>query len=217
MSIGYAVVSDFDGTITFEDFFWSVSHKWLDEKSLEPWQEYLSGKESHLNALNRIFSQIRVSEQELKEFIKSVPYDKDFPKTAEYCFKCNIPFYICSAGCDYYINVLIGDIIRNNGIMLVTNHGVYSREQGLNMLPPSLDSWYYDKSVGISKAAIVKKLKEQGYKVIFAGDGPPDIAPARLADVVFAKKILLEKCREEGIKSLPFNNYEDIYRFIKEI
>lgn len=217
MAEKYAVVSDFDGTITSEDFFWYVSHKWLDEKSLEPWREYLSGKESHINALNRIFSQIKVPEKELDDFIKNIPYDRAFVKTVAYCFEKNIPFYICSAGCDYYINRLIGDVIEHNRITLVTNHGVYSREKGLNMLPPPPDSPYYDQNVGISKAAVVRGLKEQGYKVIFAGDGPPDIAPARLADVVFAKKILLQECRAEGIKSLPFNDYEDIFRYIKEI
>lgn len=217
MTAKYAIVSDFDGTITFEDFFWYVANKWLDEKALAPWQEYLLGNETHINALNRIFAKINVPQMELDEFIKSIPYDQNFVKAVECCHNKDIPFYICSAGCDYYINLLIGDIIKKNDIELITNHGVYNQISGLKMLPPPENSPYYDKNVGISKASIVKKLKDEGYTVIFAGDGPPDIAPARLADVVFAKKILLEKCQEEGIITRPFINYEDICRLVKEI
>lgn len=217
MTAKIAFISDFDGTITPEDFFKYVSDCWLDEKALRPWHEYLSGRESHLNALNRIFADIRVPQKELDAFIKSIPYDKDFPFVAAYCKGRGIPFYICSAGCDYYIRELIGEIIQKEDIQLVTNHGVYSEQHGLKMIPPPKTSPYYDDKVGISKAAIVEKLIADGYRVIFAGDGPPDIAPARLADVVFAKKILLEKCQEEGIKTERFNDYNDIFCYLKEI
>lgn len=212
-----AFVSDFDGTISPEDFFWYVSNRYLDEKALAPWQRYLDGHESHLNALNQIFARIHVPLQEFEEFIKTIPYDKDFPKTAELCRLKNIPLYICSAGCEYYINLIIGEQIRTEKIKLVTNHGEYSQQNGLRMIPPAKNSPFYDEQVGISKAAVVQKLKDEGYFVVFAGDGPPDVAPAALADVVFAKKILAERCREQGIPYLKFDNFEDIYRYLTEV
>ena len=58
MNIKTALISDFDGTLTPEDFFWYVSERWLDAEALEPWQRYLDGKLSHLEALNLIFSRI---------------------------------------------------------------------------------------------------------------------------------------------------------------
>ena len=36
----------------------------------------------------------------------------------------------------------------------------------------------YDDNIGVSKAAVVKNLKERGFRVVFVGDGPPDILPA---------------------------------------
>ena len=75
----------------------------------------------------------------------------------------------------------------------------------------------YDDNIGVSKAAVVKNLKERGFRVVFAGDGPPDILPAREADVVFAKKRLLDLCRRENIKTEPFTDFRDVCRFIKEI
>lgn len=212
-----AFVSDFDGTISPEDFFWYVSERYLNEQALAPWQRYLEGRETHLNALNQIFAQIHVPVADFDDFIKTIPYDKDFPKTAVLCREKNIPFYICSAGCDYYINRIIGPVMKAENISLVTNHGVYSEENGLKMIPPPPASPYYDAKVGISKAAVVQKLKNEGYFVVFAGDGPPDVAPAALADVVFAKKILRERCPEHGIDYCKLTDFNDIYRYLSEV
>lgn len=212
-----ALVTDFDGTITFEDFFWHIANKYFDEQSLEPWREYLSGKMSHINALNAMFSGIRIDNDEFIKFIKEIKFDKNFEKTVKLCQEQNIPVIICSAGCDYYINIMIGDIIKNYDIKVVTNHGVYDDKKGLIMIPPAKDSPYYDEKVGISKSSIVKKLHSKGYEVIFAGDGPPDFEPAKIAEVVFARKMLLEKCIEAGIKTKKFDSYMDIYNYIKEL
>ena len=51
---------------------------------------------------------------------------------------------------------------------------------------------------------------------VFAGDGKPDILPAREADVVFAKKKLLELCCQEDIPTENFASFADIYRYLKE-
>lgn len=212
-----AFVTDFDGTISPEDFFWYISKHCLDEQALAPWQRYLDGQESHLNALNQIFAQIHLPVAEFDKFIKTIPYDQAFPKTAEFCLEKQIPFYICSAGCDYYIDRIIGGTIKSKNIHLITNQGVYSEKNGLQMIPPPENSPYYDKEVGISKAAVVQKLKTEGYFVVFAGDGPPDVAPAALADVVFAKKILAERCLAEGIAYRNFENFNNIYRYFTEV
>lgn len=211
-----AIVSDFDGTITAEDFFDAVASRYLDAQALEPWQRYIKGELSHFDALSQIFSKIRVPASEFDRFIKAIPYDAAFAPTAAFCKEQDIPFYICSAGCDYYINLIIGDIITKNEIGLITNHGVYNPKYGLTMIAPLRSSPYYNAQVGISKAAIIKKLKALGYEVVFAGDGPPDIAPAQLSDVVFAKKYLLEKCQEINLETKKFDDYNDILAYLQE-
>lgn len=212
-----AFVTDFDGTISDDDFFTYIARRYFDEKALAPWREYLGGTKSHFEALREMFSKLRVPEDELKSFISEICVDKEFVRTVELCSDKNIPVFICSAGCDYYINVLLGDVIGQYGITLITNDGRYDEKHGLQMSRPDKSSPYYDEAVGISKASIVRKLHAEGFKVIYAGDGPPDIEAARIADYVFAKKILLEKCRKEGIKTLPFRSFADISKFIKEV
>lgn len=210
------LVIDFDGTITDEDFFAYLKEAFLEEDALEPWQLYLNGELSHFNALKNIFGTLRVSENELQNLINTVKVDPEVYPLFELCHNLNMPIYIASAGCNYYINKLIGEEINKYGITLITNPSSYSQSGGLKMDMPSEDDLFYHPDTGISKRKVVEILQEQDYRVIFAGDGPPDIEPARIADVVFARKMLLEKCLQENIKTETFNSCADIYTYIKE-
>ena len=211
-----ALVTDFDGTISDDDFFWHIADRYFDAEALKPWSEYLAGRMNHIDALNAIFSRIHVSEEELLAFIDTIRLDDSFTTLLETCRKQEIPVAIVSAGCDYYIQRLLGNKIAAFDIRLITNHGVYNQQEGLKMIPP-YDSVYYDTAVGISKATVVREFQKQGYEVIYAGDGPPDVEPAKIADVVFAKKILLERCRELGIKTRKFDSFRDIIHYLKEL
>lgn len=212
-----AFVSDFDGTITDDDFFNYAAKSFLSESSLEPWRRFKRGEETHFNALNEMFSKIRVSEDELKTFMDKIPIDPGFGEACKICEEKKFPLYICSAGCDFYINYLIGGLIKKYDITLITNHGVFSPETGLVMYKPSEDSPYRDDKTGISKAAVVNKLLREGYEVVYAGDGIPDYEAAWSANVVFARGALLEKCREAGVSVHSFKNFADINAYLKEL
>ncbi|MFV0627432.1 MAG: MtnX-like HAD-IB family phosphatase [Alphaproteobacteria bacterium] len=212
-----AFVSDFDGTITDDDFFEYTTKTYFDEEALKPWREYVNGTKNHFDALKEMFAKIRVQERDLNELIETINVDKDFEKVIKLCFSKNITLYICSAGNDYYIQKIIGNIISEHKVKLVTNHGEYSPEEGLVMTSPEKNFPFYDEKIGISKYKLVKQLKDEGYFVVFAGDGPPDVEPARIADVVFAKKILLKRCLEENIPFQKFDSFANIYEYFKEI
>ena len=210
-----AFVTDFDGTITDNDFFQYVRDAFFDDSALAPWRHYLEGKLSHFEALRQIYGSLRVCESELINLEKNIVVDEWVIPTFELLHDAQIPIYIASAGCDYYINLLIGDEIKKYEVNLITNSSRYSQTEGLIMERPSKDNRFYSESVGISKKKIVEHLHQSGKRVVFAGDGPPDIEPARIADIVFAKKILLEKCIEEGTKTEKFSSYKDIYNFFE--
>ena len=208
-----AFVSDFDGTISDDDFFAYTTKAYFDERALVPWRAFLGGKKTHFNALKEMFAQIHVPIDELNALIDAIRLDPELEPTWKICRDKDIALYICSAGNDYYIRRLIGTLMKKYDVTLVSNHGEYVPETGLVMTAPEKTSPYFDEDVGISKLKLVEKLKADGFKVVFAGDGPPDIAPAQVADVVFAKKFLLEACREKEIKTEPFENFKDILIF----
>jgi len=211
------LISDFDGTVSKKDFFHMVIETFLSEKSLKPWNDYLEKKITHLEALTGIFSQIRVSREELDKFISTIDIDEYFYGTLEICRRYGVPVYLCSAGTKYYIEKRIGKILKQYDIRLISNDAVYSPEQGLRLIAPDKSDPFYHPDIGISKQMLVKKLKSEGYFTIYAGDGIPDFAPAKTADVVFAKDVLLELCKKEGIRTQQFNNFKDISDYIKRI
>ena len=212
-----AFVSDFDGTITDDDFFAYATNAFFDDKALEPWRRFKAGEQTHFSALKEMFAKIRVPQEELDAFMRKIPVDKGFIEAAQICKEKGIPLYICSAGCDYYIDFLIGDILQKYNVTLVTNHGEYTPKQGLMIYKPEQNSPYYDENTGISKAAIVQKLHREGYEVIYAGDGLPDYEAAWNADVVFARRDLLKKCQENGVKAHPFKDFGVINAYLKEL
>jgi len=214
-STAFAFVTDFDGTITDDDFFQYVRDAFFDDSVLLPWREYRDGRLTHFEALRQIYGTLRVSENELIKLINDVKIDEWVGPTFELLYKAGVPIYITSAGCDYYINLLIRDEIEKYEIELITNKSTYSQERGLVMERPSQDSPFYDEGVGISKKKIVEYLHKSEKHVVFAGDGPPDIKPARVADTVFAKKILLDMCNDEGVKTEDFGGYKDIYAYFE--
>lgn len=210
-------VTDFDGTITDDDFFGYVKNAYFDDEVLEPWRRYLAGEMSHFDALKQIYGTLRVSESDLEELVKKVTLDEWAIPTFKLCYEAQIPIFIASAGCDYYINMLIGAEIEKYNIKLITNTGTYSKDSGLLMEKPTKNNLFYDENVGISKGKIVKNIRDNGRFVVFAGDGPPDIEPARYANVVFAKKFLLDKCIKEDIRIEKFDSYKDIFLYFERV
>ena len=211
------LISDFDGTISKKDFFHMVIGELLKDKQnmLKPWEDYLAGKIKHIDALSGIFSRIHLSQEELDKFISTIEIDKYFYDTAQFCFDNKIPFYICSAGTNYYIKKRIPVELKKYNIVLISNDAEYSPETGMKLIAPSEDSYYYNENTGVSKQAIVKKFKDDGFVTVYAGDGKPDLKSARIADVVFAKDLLLDLCKKENIKTEKFDTFNDILSFLK--
>lgn len=59
---------------------------------------------------------------------------------------------------------------------------------------------FYSDRYGIDKLSVVKKLKNNYKKIFYAGDSEPDIKPALVADVVFAKGELVELLKKNRLK-----------------
>ncbi len=58
-------------------------------------------------------------------------------------------------------------------------------------------------------------LQQRGYRVVYCGDGMPDVAAAAIADVVFARKMLLLQCRQLNIPAEELTDFNQVYRFLK--
>lgn len=213
-----ALISDFDGTISIDDFFWCAIKEYLDDNSLQPWNDYLDKKITHFEALSKIFGQIRAPKEDFDRFIDVFPIEEKFVDTLALCNSKGIEFYIVSAGADYYIKRILDRIVPETlKYNLITNKSIYQKEQGLKLIKHSADYEFYDEKVGVTKPGVVQFLKDKNHFCIFAGDGRPDFPAAKLADVVFARKALLELCTTENLKTEVFDSYQNIYNFVDKL
>ena len=209
-----ALVSDFDGTISDDDFFNYVTRRYLNDDALEPWREYLNGRKKHFDALAEIFAELRVPQKEFDQFINTIVIDKSFLELAEFCALRKVPVFICSAGSDYYIRHRLKDDMERLNITLISNSGTYDEKKGL-VIRPNRD--YYDSELGVSKAEVVQELCRQGFYVVYCGDGAPDIKAAAAAQKVFARSRLYELCRQYGVPAEKLENFDNVKNFMEEI
>ncbi|MGD9580586.1 MAG: MtnX-like HAD-IB family phosphatase [Vampirovibrionia bacterium] len=211
------LVSDFDGTISKEDFFMSVVNNLLDESDMQPWHDFYDKKISHFEALSRIYSKIRLSREDLDKFILEIPIEEKFLETVEYCTKHGIGIYILSAGADYYINLILKNLGIKDLVNVYTNKSYYVQQEGLKIIDPKPTDPFYSYKYGIDKKSIIQFIKAQYDYCIFAGDGRFDFPPAMVADVIFAKDRLLKLCDELEVKTNKFESYSEILDYIKTV
>lgn len=211
------IVSDFDGTISKVDFFCYVVDNLLTKSDLQPWQDFLDKKITHIESLAGIFGRIRLPRQEFDAFIRKLPLEEHFLETVNFCRQNDISFNILSAGADYYIKLILEDLNISDFVGLYTNKSSYNRDKGIIIPPPNPDGPFYSHKYGIDKVAVIECLKKDHDLCIFAGDGSFDFKAAQLADIVFARQKLLDLCREHNINALELNSFEDILKYLKDL
>ncbi len=209
------LATDFDGTISKKDFFWHIIDKVLTEKDIEPWDDYKEGRITHFEGLNRIFRKIRLEIKDLHQLIIDIPVEECFTETMKFCLDNNINVYIISAGADYYIKLILEKLNIKNNIKIIANQSVYSPKHGLVMEKYTQEQEFYSYNYGVNKAGVIKYLKSNYKKVVFAGDGTPDYAAAKHADVVFARGDLMRQCRENNLKVYKLDSYCNVLDYLK--
>ena len=207
------VQCDFDGTITVGD----VSFQILDEFTGTGWRnlfsDYMQGKIS-VNAFNSTaFSQVKATRETLDAFVKSnVVMRKGLGNLISTCSSKDWRFYIVSNGMRFYID----SVLKQQGI-----EGIPFAAADAIIKPDGIESWYTGPD-GTRlergfKEAYTRWFLEQGYRVIYIGNGISDLPPARLCHHIFAIENLLEECRRQGVPHTPFGNLDNIAAALNEL
>ncbi len=207
-----ALLIDFDGTITTTDTNDKLVYDHMNDRI-----KYLVSKEKEMNYIEYVDSlleEVKITEDDYLKFILSeIGISKGFKEFYENSKSSNIPMKIVSGG--FYNGIL--PFLDKHGI---TEVEVYANR--LNFNQDNITVTYHDENLnccdmgpcGNCKIQHYEKLKEDGYKVIFIGDGITDQAVARKADVVFAKDGLEQYCLDNNIDYIPWNNFENINKLI---
>ena len=203
------LVSDFDGTMTAEDFYSLAAARLLPPDALAPWQEYLAGRMSHFEALRTIFSRIRAPEAAALAVVADMGLDPGLPAAVERLHAAGWEVVVASAGCDWYIRRLLdGAGVR---LRVYANPGEYLPGGPLVMDAPP-PSPFTCPETGVDKAAVVRDALGRVQTVAFAGDGFADLPAALLvpAGRRFARGDLAGALRERGEGFRDFAAWSDI-------
>ena len=206
------VQCDFDGTITVEDISFLV----LDEFTGLAWRkeldDYLQGKLT-VNRFNaQAFSRVKADPAELERFVREKSVVRPgFAELLQVCREKDFRFVIVSNGMAFYIDT----ILKMCGVDVEFIAGL------AEFSPQGTRAWYPSPDGGVIedgfKVAWTEHFLGQGYRLIYAGNGISDFAPASKCDHIFAIDSLITKCREAGVPFVPFGDLHDIARGLRDI
>ena len=142
----------------------------------------------------------------MESFLDTVELDPGFPSLLVYCREAGIAFVIVSDGLRWYIEY----IMRHHGIQEVEVYAceIHFEGGGYRFSYP----WFHPSTPmrSVSKSTIVRDYQSKGYKVVFIGDGASDFEAAQVADIVYARDVLLDYTKGHGIQARDFLYMGDI-------
>ena len=208
-----AVLSDFDGTITTNNVLNSLYEKFAAPSYRETLERWNRGEISTMEEIETVFATVSASRAEMESFMDTVELDPGFPSLLIYCIETGIKFAIVSDGLIWYIEY----IMRHHGIQEVAVYAceIHFERGGYRFSYPWFDPSTPMRSV--SKSTIVRDYQSKGYKVVFVGDGVSDFEAAQVADIVYARDVLLAYTKGKGIQAKEFSNMGDIIGDLKKL
>lgn len=204
------LVSDFDGTLTRHDFYRLVMERLIPSGTPDYWSWYREGRITHFDGLRLTFEAAEGGEPALLELIRDMGLNPRLAADLDALRGAGWEVVVVSAGCAWYINRLLSD--AGVTIDLVANTGRV--EGGRLLMERPEGSPFFDHHVGVDKAAVVRAALAGGRRVAFAGDGLPDVAPARLVppDLRFARAgaDLAATLAQAGEPFRPFDTWSEV-------
>ena len=209
-----ALLTDFDDTAAVQNVAELLLNRFGDPGWTEVRRQFRDGAMNLKEYQEITFRNIRADRPAMQHYVREHallrPY---FSELHKFCRNNGIPLAVVSQGLDFYISALL----ERDGLGDVPIYAVDTTfEQGRI-------SYHYNhaypgrESQGNSKALIVERYQQQGYYVVFAGDGASDQEASRQADMVFAHRTLARYCEQEGIEYHPFQDFRAILLAVREL
>ena len=205
------LVTDFDGTISAEDFYDLAVRELLKPEDIQPWNDFKAGRITHFTAMQRIFGNIRAPESKVLAVLDDMGLESNLAESVAALRAQGWHIIVASAGSLWYIDILL----KKAGVSLEVhaNPGTYAEGGPLRLELPA-DDPFLSLKTGIDKAAIMRHHLERGATVAYAGDGYTDLPPALLARprLRFARSELARQLTEQGETFETFTVWSDVAR-----
>lgn len=205
------LVSDFDGTMTANDFYKLAVERLLTPEDLAPWGEYRAGRLTHFQALRLIFGRIRAGEAALLELVRDMAPDPLLAESVARLKAAGWRVAVASAGCAWYIRRILDGLGLSDELEVHANPGAPAPDGSLRMDMPE-GSPFLCAETGVDKAGVVRHHQRAGAVVAFAGDGFADLdaALAVAPPLRFARADLAQALTERGEGFRPFSRWHEV-------
>lgn len=205
------LVSDFDGTMTANDFYKLAVARLLTPEDLAPWAEYRAGRLTHFQALRRIFGRIRAGEAAMLALVRDMAPDPLLARSVARLDRAGWRVAVASAGCAWYIEHILRSLGLDKAVEVHANPGAPAPDGSLRMDMP-VGSPFSCEETGVDKEGVVRHHQRAGSVVAFAGDGFADL-PAALAvppALRFARADLAQALSKRGEGFRPFDRWSEV-------
>jgi 2-hydroxy-3-keto-5-methylthiopentenyl-1-phosphate phosphatase len=201
-------VIDFDGTICPHD----VSEEILAEFATPEWWEidlqFQRGEIGSRECLVRQGALLSGTKETMLEFaLDRFSLEPSFRSFVEWARAADIEVIVASDGFGFYLEPML----KAAGVKGVT---VYTNETAFNDGQPPKFSFPNAHPIcvgcGTCKMLVVLRSRELRGPVAFVGEGHSDRYGALYADLVFAKKHLVDICMRDGIPFTMWESFDDV-------
>ena len=200
----FLFISDFDGTITAQDFFKQILLRYDPEKIFNP-----TGKRG-FELLKETLEGINLKQEEFEKEIEHIPMDLSFIKFYKFFNKNLGDILILSAGSKYYIEKKLG-LQGLKNLKIIANEGFF--KNGKFKLKKNEEEKFKEDEFGVSKEKVVLYYKNKYEKIAYAGDSYVDFKASCKADLIFAKANLAKILKMFNMKFNEFKNFSDITKY----
>jgi 2-hydroxy-3-keto-5-methylthiopentenyl-1-phosphate phosphatase len=205
-----AILSDFDGTIVNVD----TGEYVLSQFAQGDWRVYdeqlESGKITLEECLKRQFAMVKETKASLIKRVEDVVlFRPGFEDLLGYCRTERFPFIVVSGGLDFIIKHLLRAKNLLNRVDVVAPKAKVTKRGITFQFPKSSQAG----SLNL-KDDLVMSYQIHGIRTVYIGDGSPDFAAIRKADVRFVIRgsRLSELCKRADI---PFREIEDFHDVLR--
>jgi 2-hydroxy-3-keto-5-methylthiopentenyl-1-phosphate phosphatase len=207
------VQCDFDGTITEEDASFMILDAFASGTWRQLFRDYQECKITVGHFNTEAFSTVKADRESLLGVVRGkVTVRPGFPELVACCRRKGFRFVIVSNGLDFYIDEILRGIRMADIEVFAAQTRFYP--DGLKVQYIGPDGNYLDSDF---KLAYVNLFLNEGYRVIYIGDGASDISPARKSHYVFAfaTGTLLKHCKEANLDCVSFTNFDEVVKVLE--
>jgi 2,3-diketo-5-methylthio-1-phosphopentane phosphatase len=202
------MVIDFDGTICPADVSDEIVDHFIGPLARELDLEYEEGRIGSRENLVRLAEHLLIGKDEALEWaLANHAIDPTFVPFTRWAERAGLEVIVVSDGLGIHIEPMLR-AAGIDGLRIVTNMVLLEAGRPAGFDFPA--GHPICRQCGTCKMLAVTTVRESRGPVAFVGDGHSDRYGALYSDLVFAKGILVELCRADGIEFVPWSTFDDV-------